>query len=220
MELNEAIQNRHSVRQYTSQKIEGDVLSSLQDEIDRVNLESGLHIRLVTDDPKAFTSLLAKNLSKFKGVQNYLAIIGPESDDLDEKAGYYGEQIVLRAQELGLNTCWALTAGKKDIKKDLEKGYKNVISIAIGYGETQGIPHKSKPIEHFADVDGAPEWFVNGVKSAMLAPTGMNKQDFRFERDGDKVHLVSGKGKLRRIDEGIVRYHFECGAGKENFVWD
>ena len=113
-----------------------------------------------------------------------------------------------------------LTAGKKDIKKDLEKGYKNVISIAIGYGETQGIPHKSKPIEHFADVDGAPEWFVNGVKSAMLAPTGMNKQDFRFERDGDKVHLVSGKGKLRRIDEGIVRYHFECGAGKENFVWD
>lgn len=219
MDLNEAIQNRHSVRQYTSKKIEGDVLESMEREIDRVNMESGLHVRLVMDDPKAFSGVLAKNLSKFKGVQSYLAIVGPDTKDLEEKAGYYGEQLVLRAQELGLNTCWALTAGKKDVKKDLDKGYKDVISIAIGYGEDQGVPHKSKPIEHFADMKDAPEWFVNGVRSAMLAPTGRNKQNFRFERDGDKVHLVTGRSAMSKIDEGIVKYHFECGAGKDNFCW-
>ena len=220
MDVNEAIQNRHSVRQYTDRKIEGDVLSSLEDEINRVNLESGLHIRLIKDDPKAFTGLLAKNISKFVGVENYLAIIGPDSPDLDEKAGYYGEHLVLRAQELGLNTCWAKTASKKDVKKGLESGYRDVISIAIGYGANQGVPHKSKPIEKFADMDGAPEWFVNGVKSAMLAPTAMNKQNFRFERDGNKVKLITGKGTFSRIDEGIIKYHFECGAGKENFFWN
>ena len=220
MDVNKAIQDRHSVRQYTSRKIEGDVLSSLEEEINRVNLESGLHIRLIRDEPKAFKGMLAKNLSKFSGVENYLAIIGPESDDLEEKAGYYGEHLVLCAQDLGLNTCWAVTAIKKDIKKALEDGYRDVISIAIGYGETQGVPHKSKPIEKFADLADAPLWYINGVKSALLAPTAMNKQGFRFERDGNKVELKMGMGTFSKIDEGIVKYHFECGAGKENFVWN
>ncbi|MBE6517631.1 MAG: nitroreductase [Thermoplasmata archaeon] len=219
MDVNEAIQKRHSVRQYTDKKIEGDVLNSLEKEIDRINLESGLHIRLVRDEPKAFGSMFAKNISKFKGVENYLAIIGPDSDDLEEKAGYYGEQLVLCAQELGLNTCWAVTAGKKDIKKSLEDGYKDVISIAIGYGENQGVPHTSKPMEDFGDIDDAPDWFVRGIESSMLAPTAMNKQNFHFERDGNNVHLVSGKGPFRKIDDGIVKYHFECGAGKDNFNW-
>lgn len=219
MDHKEAIQNRHSVRKFTSKKIEGETLSALKDEIERVNLESGLHIRLVTDDPKAFSGVLAKNFSKFSGVENYLAIVGPESKDLDEKAGYYGEQLVIRAQELGLNTCWAMTGGKKDVKKELEHGYKDVISIAIGYGDEQGVAHKSKPIEHFADVEGAPQWFIEGVECAMLAPTGMNKQNFHFKRDGNKVHIDTGRSGLSKINEGIVKYHFECGAGKENFSW-
>jgi hypothetical protein len=33
-------------------------------------------------------------------------LIRKKSDDLDEKVGYWGEQLVLLAQTLGLNTCW------------------------------------------------------------------------------------------------------------------
>ena len=41
---------------------------------------------------------------KFENVKNYIAIVGNKNDQ--EKAGYYGEKIVLKCPELGLNTCW------------------------------------------------------------------------------------------------------------------
>jgi nitroreductase len=219
VDFDKAIQERHSVRQYTPQRIEGEVLEKLRDEIDRVNAESGLSIRLILDEPKAFSKLLLKTMLKFKGAVNYISIIGPESPDLNIKAGYYGEHLVLFAQTLGLNTCWAMMAGKKEANKEAEDGLKTVISISVGYGENQGVPHKNRPISEVADLKDAPDWFVRGVECAMLAPTGMNKQNFKFERDGDKVRLTGGKSALAQIDLGIVKYHFEYGAGKENFSW-
>ncbi len=56
----------------------------------------------------------------------------------------------------------------------------------------------------------------------MLAPTAVNQQKFKFFlRDGNKVEtriLLSMAG-YTHIDLGIVKYHFEVGAGKENFDW-
>lgn len=219
MDFDEAILNRHSVRQYTEKRIEGETLAKLEEEIARVNEDSGLKIRLITDEPKAFSRLMLKSVMKFKNAVNYISVIGPESDHLEVDAGYYGEHLVLFAQTLGLNTCWAMMAGKKEADKDLDKGYRTVISISIGYGENQGVPHKNKPIGDVADMDDAPEWFVKGVEYAMLAPTGMNRQGFRFERDGDRVRMVTGSSTLAKIDSGIVKYHFEYGAGINNFNW-
>ena len=219
MDLDEAIRTRHSVRQYAPRRIEEEVLEELMGEINRINYESGLRIMLFTDEPKAFNKVLLKTLVKFKGAVNYFTIAGPESRDLNWKAGYYGERLVLFAQSLGLNTCWAMMAGRKEAEADLDNGFKTVISISVGYGENQGVPHKSKPVSEFADVEDAPEWFVRGVECAMLAPTGMNRQGFRFKRNGDEVKIVAGSGTLAQIDMGIAKYHFECGAGKENFTW-
>ena len=42
--------------------------------------------------------------TSFSGVKNYIALIGKKSPNLEEACGYYGEKIVLRAQQLGLNT--------------------------------------------------------------------------------------------------------------------
>ena len=218
MDLLEAARERHSVRQYTGQKIEGEALEKLLAEIDRVNQESGLSIRLIQDEPKAFSGMMLKALVHFSGADSYLAIIGPESEHLNVDAGYWGEHLVLFAQTLGLNTCWAMMAGKKR-SGELGPRQRNVILISIGYGENQGKEHSSKPISDFADVEDAPEWFVKGVECAMLAPTGMNKQGFRFRREGDRVTLMSGSSTLSQIDSGIVKYHFELGAGRENFTW-
>ena len=54
MNLTEAMKGRHSVRQYTDQPLNEAVISALQKEIDACNQESGLHIQLVTNEPKAF----------------------------------------------------------------------------------------------------------------------------------------------------------------------
>ncbi len=219
MDLDQAIQERHSVRLYTEQKIEGDILSSLQNEIARINEESGMSIRLVLNEPKAFGRLLMKTVVKFRNAVNYLVVSGPDSDTLNVDAGYYGEQLVLFAQTLGLGTCWAMMAGKKEADKGLPAGHRSVILISIGYPEDPGFPHKSKTASDVADMTDAPEWFVKGVEYALLAPTGVNKQGFKFERDGNKVRMLFGSSTLAQIDAGIVKFHFEYGAGSESFVW-
>lgn len=220
MNLTEAIAARHSVRQYKNKPLEAEVISALQAEIDTCNQESGLHIQLVINEPKAFDGFMA-HYGKFSGITNYIAMIGKKNSELDEKCGYYGERVVLKAQQLGLNTCWvAMTYSKIKTAFVIDKGEKLCVIIALGYGKTQGVAHKSKTIPEVAKADGKmPVWFKNGVETALLAPTAMNQQKFLFSLNGNKVSAKSGMGFYAKIDLGIVKYHFEVGAGKEKFKW-
>lgn len=219
MELLEAIQNRHSVRSYLDKQIEANTKQELLNFINECNLESGLHIQLICDEPKAFTSFLA-HYGKFRNVKNYIALVGKKSDLLDETCGYYGEKIVLKAQQLGLNTCWvALTYSKKKAKFKIDEDEKLVCMISIGYGDTQGNARKSKTIEDVCEKYASyPEWFISGVEAALLAPTATNQQKFTFTLDGNIVDVKAGKGFYTHLDLGIVKYHFEIGA-KNNFTW-
>lgn len=220
MDLKEAIKNRHSVRSYTDRKIEGDVKNELLAFINQCNKESGLHMQLVLNEPKAFDCFMA-HYGKFCGVKNYIALIGKKDADLDEKCGYYGEKVVLKAQQLGLNTCWvAMSYSKIKTAFQIDSGEKLCVVIAIGYGTTQGIAHKSKSIESVIHSDGAaPAWFKSGIEAALLAPTAMNQQKFMFSLDGNTVSAKAGMGFYTKLDLGIVKYHFEVGAGTENFIW-
>ena len=210
------MKERHSVRKYTDRPIEGDVLAHLQEKIDSVNRESGLNIKLMLDEPASFKGIMTK-MTGFKNAVNYIAMIGPKGDRLPMAVGYYGEDIVLYAQSLGLNTCWAMMNGKKGCEVD--KGDDYIIGIAVGYGEEQGVHHKNRPVKDVADIEGKPEWFIKGIEAAMLAPTGINAQKFHFDLIDGKVSLTGGRSILKQIDLGIVKFHFECGAGKDSFEW-
>lgn len=144
-----------------------------------------------------------------------------KDSSLDEKCGYFGERLVLRAQELGLNTCWvAMTYRKVKIAFAVDEGEKLCVVIALGYGEPQGVPHKSKALSEVAKVEKTiPGWFKNGIEAALRAPTAMNQQKFLFTPTGGKVCAKAGKGFYTKLDLGIVKYHFETGAGKDNFTW-
>lgn len=125
---------------------------------------------------------------------------------------------MLKAQELGLNTCWvALTYGKS--AASVLDGEKEICVISLGYGKTQGVPHKSKPIEKLCNYsENLPDWFLQGMRAAMLAPTATNQQKFRFEllEDGS-LKISRGLGFYSKMDLGIVKYHFELGSGKKIF---
>lgn len=78
----------------------------------------------------------------------------------------------------------------------------------------------SKASEEVSKADGSvPEWFKKGVEASLLAPTAMNQQKYKFILEGNKVSAVCGKGFYTKNDLGITKYHFEIGAGKENFIW-
>lgn len=227
MTLIEAIQSRHSVRRYKDTPLPADVIETLLQKISEVNKENGLHIQLVTDEPKAFKSIL--NYGTFSGVTNYFVVAGQKAVDLEERVGYYGEQLVLLAQQLGLNTCWAgLTYQKVAGTYTLNEGKKIVCYIALGYGETQGTERKHKSVREISNAsDLTPKWFNRGVEAALLAPTAVNQQKFFIEYVGIKEgnrHKVKAKATFSmmgysKLDLGIVRLHFEIGAGKENFEW-
>ena len=226
MKLQEAIVARHSVRQYLEKPIESEKVEQLQALIDECNKEGQLHLQLVTNEPKAFASGMAK-YGGFKGVGNYIAVVGPKGED--KKLGYYGEKVVLLAQSLGLNTCWVgLSYKKQPDQYQVLDGESLLAVIAMGYGSNQGTAHpQKKGIEHFCHVDGVmPEWFHRGMEAALLAPTAVNQQKFYFEYAGivngrHQVHARKGFSLVgyAKIDLGIAKCHFEIGAGKENFDW-
>lgn len=222
MDFTAALNERHSVRSYLEKPIEDDKTAALQKLIDACNRDGNLHIQLVLNEPKAFNSLMA-HYGKFTGVQNYVALIGKKTDDLQEKIGYYGEKIALFAQTLGLNTCWvAMTYKKIKTAFRVEKGEKLACVLALGYGATQGVPHKSKSPDAVcaAQTEPIPAWFTDGVNAALLAPTAMNQQKFHFLlTDGNKVKATTKSGFYAKIDLGIAKYHFELGAGTETFAW-
>lgn len=227
MTLQEAIQARHSVRAFIEQPLTEDVVKVLQEKIAEVNREGNLHIQLIQNEPKAFQGKLAK-YGKFRHVQNYFVMAGKKADDLDYRIGYYGEQLVLLAQTLGLNTCWVgLSYSKIPGTYVLNEGETIQAYIALGYGETQGVSHKIKTVEQVSNIsDNTPEWFRKGVEAALLALTAVNQQKFSFEYVGhvNGHHQVHAKKVFSLIgftqmDLGIAKYHFEIGAGKENFEW-
>ena len=180
----ELMKQRHSVRQYTDKKIEPGKRAALDKMIEEINQNNGLHIQIFYEEPKCFDSMMA-HYGKFSGVKSYIALVGKKSETLEKQLGYQGERLVLKAQELGLNTCWlAMTHGKS--KAEIGKDEKQV-----------------------------PEWFLKGMEAALLAPTAMNQQKFFFELLPDgQVKASSGRGFYTKLDLEIVKYHFEEVSGK------
>ena len=226
MTLQEAITARHSVRKYIDKEIPADIVTVLQDKIVEYNKVGNLNIQLVLNETRAFTGMLS--YGSFSGVRNYFVMVGKKGADLDERVGYYGEQLVLLAQTLGLNTCWVgLSYRKVPEAYNVGKDEKLACMIALGYGETQGVSHKIKTIEQVSNAsDLTPAWFKRGVEAALLAPTAVNQQKFSFEYVGmsNNRHLVRAKKGFSMIgytqmDLGIAKYHFEIGADNTNFDW-
>ena len=224
MTLQEAIRARHSVRRYINKPIETVKVAAIKSAIESINEQSGLHVQLVLDEPKAFDGKFITTYGQFSGVSNYFVMAAPKGKAWEEKVGYYGEQLVLLAQTLGLNTCWVGLTYKK-IPEAYTLRSKEIIHcvISLGYGENQGRQHPMKPLEGYYKAEGdVPEWFIAGVEAALLAPTAVNQQKFKFILlPGNIVEakpLFSMVG-YTIVDIGIVKYHFEIGAGKENFKW-
>lgn len=209
----EAIKDRHSVRSYRPDKIEADKIAKLNDKIRELNEAGNLHLQLIEDAGNTYNKLLNR-VTGLGSAPSVIACVGPDDETLDQRIGYYGEKLVLFAQTLGMNTCWAGTFNKKNIGADVREGERLVISIAIGYGNDRGKPHKSKKPNQVIEAEGdRPYWFNKGVEMALLAPTAINQQKFVIRlNDDESVDFIDKGGILSQVDIGIVKCHFEIGA--------
>ncbi len=221
MTIKEAVKERHMVRQYTDKTIPADIVKLINARIAENNKKYNLHLTLVVDNSDGIGTMAKLLLSKT--VNNYIVLAGTDTPRLDEKLGYCGADLILYAQTLGLNTWWVggMFNGRGALKNLSNKKVRVNGVIAVGYGQTQGIPHKSKTAAEISEYKGdAPQWFTDGVEALLYAPTALNKQPYVVKGDGNKVSISAGDGHFSGIDLGIGKYHFEVGAGKENFEWE
>lgn len=210
----EALQQRHSVRAYQDKKIEADKVNQLNALIEECNKEGNLNLQLLEDAGGTFGRVMSKVMG-LGSAPSVIACIGPDDSTLDERIGYYGQKIVLFAQSIGLNTCWAGTFSEKKSPAKRSAGDRFPIVIAIGYGVNGGRVRKSKSLDQVVagGIEGKPEWFVKGAEAALLAPTAINQQRFEIVlKNGDAVEIVDRGGVLSKIDKGIVKYNFEVGS--------
>lgn len=219
MDLKEAMQQRHMVRKYLDKKIPEDIVSKINERIETNNKKYNLNMKLMLNNDTGVSSIIKLILAR--GVNNFIILAGDNSPDLEEKLGYSGADIMLYAQTLGLNTWWVGGTYNRGVSKYVDN--KKVTGIiAIGYGQTQGVPHKSKTVEEVSKYKNTiiPSWFIAGVDAALLAPTALNKQDFMIIGNGNKVSIECDNGIFTGSNVGLIKYHFELGAGKENFEWE
>jgi Putative TM nitroreductase len=156
---------------------------------------------------------------------------GPVPEEVQAAAGYLGEGFILEATRLELGTCWI--AGSFDhagVRKlvELAAGEHVVAVTPLGYptrqqggGErvlrTMVKASARLSVEKLAPdiLDGSwPRWAVAAVQAARLAPSGANRQPWRFRMDGDALVMARAE-KLywtAPIDFGIARLHVELGA--------
>lgn len=219
MDMKEAMLKRHMVRKYMNKPIPDDLVNKMTERIEANNKEYNLNMKLMVDNAEAINAIIKLVLAK--NVKNYIILAGENTEDLDEKLGYSGSDIMLYAQTLGLNTWWVGGTFNRNVSKFVE-GKKVIGIIAIGYGQTQGVPHKTKTSEEVSKYEGTimPKWFYEGIEASLLAPTALNKQDYFIKGNGNKVSIEINNGIFTGANKGLIKYHFELGAGKENFEWE
>jgi nitroreductase len=146
-------------------------------------------------------------------------------------AGYAGEGFILEATRLGLGTCWiAGTFDKKRASTMVElAGGERVVSVTP-VGTPIGEPDTAeKVMRRFVSADRRkelgeiapsariedwPAWALIAVEAARLAPSGANRQPWRF-RMHDGALIVSGIEAAywtAKLDYGIAMLHAELGA--------
>ena len=220
MTINEAVKARHMVRKYLDKPIADDAAGKLRQRIEENNEKYGLDMKLVVNSSDGIIGA-AKLIIPYC-IYNYVILAGPDCPDLDEKLGRCGADVMLYAQTLGLNSWWVggmFNAGKCLSHLDENDVRVNGV-IAVGYGQTQGVQHHMKAASDISSYEGtAPGWFEAGVEAVLYAPTALNKTAFSITGSGNKVSMTCDNGRYSGIDLGIGKYHFETGAGKENFEW-
>ena len=214
MDYLKLMQERHSVRKYLPKPIEKEKAAELEAYIKELNGKYDMSLRLVQGED-VFDKLIL-GYGMIKGCNNYIYVSGKDDDTLNERAGYVGELVVLKAQDMGLNTCWVGGFfSKKRVEYTHPEGHRFVLVIAIGYGENKGRKAKTKTFDEVSLSKDVPDWYRKGIEAVLLAPSAINQKKWKFELvDDNKVRVTTAKGPFATTDVGIAKCHFELGAGK------
>lgn len=228
MDIMRAIDERISCRAYDERPIETEKLDRLAACIEAGNAAGGLRMALVRPEDGGANLRLAKAM--FSGQTSaYVALISGTSEEARDRLGYYGEIVVLLAQQLGLATCWvAGTYDRESAQVSLNSGEELFSVMPVGHAAPK-MPLKQrtvraalrrrdkKPAAVYAGYDGAPDWTRAGIDAVIKGPSAVNGQPWVFVDTpvGISATLPANKRGIELIDLGIAKLHFQLGAASK-----
>jgi hypothetical protein len=243
----DAIAMRRSRRRYGERRIAKPALADLRKFCDTFSLAPGACVRLTEGSGDLFTGVAERfgGYGRVEGAPWTAVFVAPKGAELE--AGYVGEAFILEATRLGLDTCWV--AGMFDRKSagrlaplhrgehvvavtpvghalDRKQFVERMMSVAVRSAARRQVEQIAPGLVREDGPAGAawPAWAVTAVEAARLAPSGANKQPWRFRMEAGSL-VLSGAEKTSwtaPIDYGIALLHVELGAAHEGVrgAWD
>jgi hypothetical protein len=227
----EAIGARHSRRRHVDRPIESETADTLRRHCEDFRPFDGIRAVMADAPQDVFTGVLGPvgSYGSVRGAPALLAFVGPEGRDVE--VGYVGEAAVLEATALGLATCWVAGTFDRELAHrtlPLEAGEHVHAVTPVGYAQESkrgsertlarvlGARLRKDEDEIAPGLDDSwPGWAREAVDAARLAPSGANRQPWRFRMDENALVLSLAPGKTywtRGLDCGCALLHAELGA--------
>lgn len=228
MNIIEAIKERRSVRNFNCESLAQSQISELEDAVKNAESPFGgdVTIRLQSFDVK--DGFKPSTYGMIKGAVDFF-LLGIKDDKQSAlTAGFKFEQVVLKAWQMGLGTCWIAATFKGtdfDRGQTWPDGEELKIICPVGVAAKQSILEKAtrlalgsknrKPFdklffnENFQTPYEPTGRFGEALEMMRLAPSSTNSQPWRVLVSGDTVHFYYvPKSPASVLDCGIGICHF------------
>lgn len=230
MNIIDAIMERRSVRNFNGEPLSGAVVEELRKAIAEADSPFGGKVTIRVKQFGSGKEFKPSTYGVIRGATDYL-LMGLGDDEASAlSAGFMMEQVVLRAWQLGLGTCWiAATFKGTDFERDevwpegeslkiispvgvtaKKRLFERVTRALLGsqnrkpFGELFFEDDFSRPLEEGNE-------FAESLKMLRLAPSSTNSQPWRCLVKGDKVlFYYKPRGQVSVIDCGIGMCHFRA----------
>ena len=226
------LRQRRSIRSYRQESLTSIIQQQLISEATMINTHvAGLKFQLFFNNSDPFTGFF-KSYGSFENPSNYMvAVVDEGFDNIWEKSGYYAEQFVIKAVELGLGTCFVGgTYDPSSVNVYLRAGEKILFVVLFGY-PAEKIRWQERLVLRFlhrkkwnysdffepkTDLEDSEKNFPelkNGLYGIACAPSALNKRPARIyikEIESRKriCCRVDDSNKKNLIDLGIAKYNF------------
>lgn len=141
MNYSALIQNRKSVREFTDKQVSAAQLEQIREyyasDIRRLVPEIKTRLNIFGSDALAALEGAAGYNQFLIGAPQYLVLQSEKHDLAHLNAGFMMEDLVLKLQDMGLDSCWVTFAASEDVKQVLllDPDLEVAAILAFGYGK-------------------------------------------------------------------------------------
>ena len=228
MNIIEAMKERRSVRTFDGAGITEEQKAILDKAIENTYSPFGGHVTVRLKDFDLKEGYKPSTYGMIKGAEDFFLLgIAPDEDSA-LSAGFRFEQVVLKAWEEGLGTCWiAATFKWSDFDKNetWPDGEELKVICPVGKAEKPSVKEKLTRLtlgsknredfdklfffENFSTPVPKDNVFREALEMLRIAPSSTNSQPWRVLVSGDIVHFYyKPKSEASVLDTGIGICHF------------